>query len=361
MNVPLSSVCLSELEKSYVRDAVETGWISGTGKYLQRFEAGLAERIGRRHVIAVANGTVALELALLGLNIGPGDEVIVPALTFAAPAAAVHAVGAAPVFADITFESWTIDVAEAARLMTPRTKAVIAVDLLGHPCDFERVSKLGVPVIEDAAQAHGALYKDMPVGSFGEVSTFSFHANKTISTGEGGCVATDNSALVERMRLIANHGMTRERPYWHPVVGHNFRMTNLTAAIGTAQVERWNELVSARKRVAELYDHLLAGVACQRRPLAPWATEACWLYTVAVDDRSPVVTALRASGIDARGLWTALPELPVYAGSRRGTYEVARRVSETALWLPTWAGMPKEAVRQVVDALRAALDGGASR
>lgn len=351
MRIPLSSVELSELEKGYAKDAIDTCWISGTGAYLTRFETSLAQRIGRGHVVAVANGTVALELALLARGVGPGNEVIVPALTFVAPAAAVRAVGALPVFADITEESWTIDPEIVRRLITPKTKAVIAVDVFGHPCDFDALRQLNIPVIEDAAEAHGASYRGRPAGSFGEMSTFSFHANKTITTGEGGCVATDDDSLAAAMRLIANHGMTKERPYWHPVVGHNFRMTNVAAAIGLGQVERWDELVAARNRVARLYDELLGNSIVRRRPVAPWAAEACWLYVATATNREAAINFIRDRGIDARAIWTALPDLPVYRESLRGDYEVARRIAATAFWLPTWAHMPEDDISCVADAL----------
>ena len=351
MKIPLSSVSLSQAEIGYAKDAIETGWISGTGEYLTRFESALAQKIERKHVIAVANGTLALELALLAQGIGPGDEVVVPALTFAAPAAAVRSVGGTPIFADITMESWTIDPEYVRRVISAKTKALVAVDVLGHPCEFEALQRLGIPIIEDAAEAHGAAYCGKPVGSFGVMSTFSFHANKTITTGEGGCVATDDDSLAATMRLISNHGMTQARPYWHPVVGRNFRMTNVTAAIGLGQVERWDEMIVARNRVAELYDISLDDSVVQRRPIAPWATEACWLYTVSATDREAVIPFLRARGIDARAIWTALPDLPLYADSLRGDYSVARRVAAAAFWLPTWAHMPANAISSVTDAL----------
>lgn len=360
MRIPLSSVCLSQREINYAQEAIETGWISGAGSYVTRFEAALAQRIGRKHVIAVANGTLALELALLAQGIGPDDEVIVPALTFAAPAAAVRTVGAKPIFADITEESWTINPDEVRRLITDRTKAVIAVDLLGHPCDFDALSHLAIPIIEDAAQAHGALFRGRQVGGFGLISTFSFHANKAITTGEGGCVATDDDSLAASMRLIANHGMTTSRPYWHPVVGHNFRMTNVTAAIGLGQVERWDEMIGARNRVAELYDNLLGDVVT-RRPVASWATEACWLYTMLTSDREPFVSHLRDQGIDARAIWTALPDLPIYSESLRGDYNVARRIANTAVWLPTWSHMPEETITLVAKALLSYFNSSTSR
>jgi perosamine synthetase len=358
ITVPLSQVSLSALERGYAHDAVDSGWISGTGSYVRDFEAAVGARVERRHVVAVANGTVAVELALHALGIGAGDEVIVPAFTFVAPAAAVRAVGATPVFADITAESWTLDPAQAAELVTPRTRAIVGVDLLGHPCDAEALSALGVPLIEDAAQAHGAGFRGRPAGSLGLVSTFSFHANKTISTGEGGCVATDDPAIAERARLIANHGMTAARPYWHTVVGHNFRMTNVTAAIGVGQAARWDELVAARRRAAAAYDRLLDGAGVLRRPVAAWATEACWIYSVAHPERARLVAALRAEGIDARPLWPALPELPPYRDSPAGSYPVACEVAETAFWLPTWAGMEEETLARVAGTLRAALHAG---
>lgn len=354
MQIPLSSVNLSDREMRYVRDALETGWISGTGDYVRWFEEAVAAKVGRKYAVAVSNGTVAIEAALRALGIGPGDEVIVPALTFVAPAAMVCAVGAQPVFADVTADDWTIDPAEVAELITPCTKAIIAVDVLGHPCDYDALEQFGLPIVEDAAEAHGARYKGRPAGSLGLVSAFSFHANKAITTGEGGCVVTDDAELANRIRLLTNHGMTPERPYWHDLVGFNFRMTNLTAAIGVGQVERWDALVAARQRSAAAYDVLLAGCGLQRRPVAPWATEACWLYTVASPYRDLLLRNLRDAGVDARAVWPALCDLPIYADACRGDYPVARQVAATAFWLPTWADMPPKALRQVVDALRQA-------
>ena len=352
MKIPLSSINLSELEKHYAKEAIDSGWISGTGEYLTRFEDAIAQRIKRKHVIAVSNGTLALELALLAMEIGIGDEVIVPALTFAAPAATVRSVGAKPIFADITKESWTIDPEHVRQLITERTKAIIAVDLLGHPCDYDALVEFGIPIIEDAAEAHGAKYRENPAGSFGIVSTFSFHANKMITTGEGGCVATDSDSLAASMRLICNHGMTKERPYWHPVIGHNFRMTNITAAIGLGQVERWEEIMLARNQIARLYDELLTSLPLQRRPVAPWATEACWLYTTSTGNREPLLSFLREKEIDARAIWTALPDLPIYSDSLRGNYTVSKHIANTAFWLPTWTHMPQQTIEFVTLVLR---------
>jgi perosamine synthetase len=353
--VPLSRPDLGGLERSYVNAALDDGWISGTGKIVSRFERRLSKRLGRAHTVAVASGTAALELALRGLEISPGDEVIVPALTFAAPATSVLAVGASVVLADVSPDTWTISASAARAKLTRRTCAIIAVDVLGHPADYDELRDLGVPIIQDAAQAHGAHYKGSPVGSQGDVSIFSFHANKAITTGEGGSISTDSAALAERLRLIANHGMSPQLPYVHEVVGRNFRMTSLAAALGLAQLDRWEELIAARNRVSRRYAELLAGSGCGSRPVASWATFACWLHTVTVAQRAPVIEHLRSHGIDARAIWPPLHEQPVLK-HLADDFPVASDVAERALWLPTYAAIADADIEFVaghlVDALQ---------
>lgn len=371
MNIPLSQPSLTHKERSMVAEAMLQGWISGTGPYIKDFERALTTKLGRSAgAVAVTNGTVALELVLTALGIGAGDEVIIPALTFVAPAAAVHRVGAKPVFVDIDESSWTIDPLVTADALTDKTKAVIGVDLLGHPADFAWLEtalmlssygqhKQPIEIIEDAAQAHGARYcriPDEPCGALAYISTMSFHANKAITTGEGGAVLTKSPEIADTVRLLANHGMTSQRPYWHEVVGTNNRMTNLSAAIGVAQVSRWDELTVARQAVAAAYDERLQGLfdsgVLQRRPVAEWAKESCWLYTVASPHRAAFIEALRAANIDARAIWYALPDLPPYRETGRGNhFPVARKVSYEAFWLPTWAGMPIETIDYICEVL----------
>ena len=351
MKIPLSNINLGNSEKTYAFDAIESGWISSSGEYVSKFEQKLAFECGRKYAIAVSNGTVALELVLRAMNIGYGDEVIIPALTFVAPAAVVRSVGAKPIFADISESNWTINPEEIQRVITSKTKAIIAVDVLGHPCDYDKLLELGLPVIEDAAEAHGALYKGKQVGSFGIASTFSFHANKIITTGEGGCVVTDDESLANQMRIIAGHGMTKERLYWHSVVGSNFRMTNVTAAIGLGQVERWKELVDMRIIVKEIYDNYINETPVLARPTEKWAKSVCWLYTVYSENRAEIINFMRANQIDTRAIWTALCNLPIYQSSVRGEYPMAKYVSENAFWLPTWTGMPKETILFVTEQL----------
>ena len=357
VRIPLSNANLGALESAYVGQVLATGQLSGTGDFVRRFEDGIAKRIGRKHVIAVCSGTAALELALEVLGIRAGDEIIVPALTFVAPAAAVVTSGAQPVFADVSPDTWTIDPEDVMRVITPRTRAIIAVDFLGHPCDYERLEPFGLPIIEDAAEAHGSAYKGRPVGSFGTMAIFSFHGSKTISTGEGGCITTDDDAVADRIRLLVSHGMSATLRYRHAVVGHNLRMTNLSAAVGLAQVERWQELVEGRRTVAKRYDRLFSGVDLQRRPVARWAEEACWLYTTTTSRRSQVLDKLQGQGIDARAIPLGLCDLPLYGEAVRGNYRYTRRIAAEALWLPTWAGMPAETTERVAEAVVKSLSG----
>lgn len=356
MNIPLATITLTQREHAYVSEALAANWISGTGYFVPRFERALSERLERTHVIATANGTLALELALRALGIGVGDEVIVPAFTFVAPAAVVRAVGATPVLVDVCASDWTLDAIAVEQAITLRTRAVIAVDVIGHSCDYDALVALcqrrGLYLIEDAAEAHGASYAGKPCGSFGHVSTFSFHANKAITTGEGGCVTTDDDVLAARMHRIANHGMTPGRWYYHDVIGSNYRMTNLTAAIGLAQVERWDELIGARTQIGLWYDkHCPAGVL----PCPTQCNPACpsvWLYTVVTNRRDHVLTVLQQAGIDARPTFEALPDLPPYR--HYSGFPNARFAARCGLMLPTWAGMTEALVIDICAVLQQA-------
>jgi perosamine synthetase len=360
MKYPLSKLYLTREAKDHAIEAIEAEWTSGTGAAVSRFEKMVADHADRKYAVACSNGTAALRVALTALGIGAGDEVIVPALTFVAPAAMVKMVGATPVFADVHPSHWTLDPAEVEAQITPRTKAIIAVDVLGHPCDYSRLVGLcgsrGIHLIEDAAEAHGAFYKDHPTGAFGVISTFSFHSNKGIPIGESGAILTDDFALYEKMRVFINHGMTPENPYWHPAVGDNCRLSNVLAAIGVGQYENWDALIEARQEIAEWYDTQMEWMPdFQCRPVAKWATEATWLYTLTHPERDRIVEMLRASDIDARAIWTALPNLPPYQAGVRGDYPVAQKIAAEAFWLPTYAGLRKKDVKHIAGVLGEAL------
>lgn len=354
MKIPLSQPSITQLEIDSVTLAITEKWISGTGPDVREFEQLLTERIGR-HALACSNGTVALEATLRMLGVGYRDQVIVPALSFAAPAAAVINVGAIPVFVDIDPVSWTIDPEQTIRARSAKVKAAIAVDLLGHPADYENLKPLelfNIFLIEDAAEAHGAKYQGRYTGLFGVAATFSFHANKGITAGEGGAILTHHEKLYDKLKLYLNHGMTPEKPYYHEMAGTNGRLGNLQAALACAQMERWDELISKRNEVAYWYDQLLPE-EIGRRPVAPWAQPSTWLYTVTHSERDQLVTFLREHEIDSRAIWPMLPNLPLYATGER--YPVANRVSKEAFWLPTSAEMTYEDVELVVKTIKEGL------
>ena len=349
--IPLSTVCLSDLERKYVLEALDNAMLSSSGPHVRRFEDLVSRRVGVEHAISTASGTSALELVLRAMQIGPGDEVVVPALTFASPALAVVLVGAVPVFADVTAETWTLDPRRVPDVLTPRTRALIAVDVLGHFCDYDELATFGVPIIEDAAEAHGATYKGRQAGSCGVASIFSFHANKAITSGEGGCILTNDNCLAARARKLNSFGMDVDRRYWHTEIGCNHRMANLVAAVALGQLERWDSLIAARRHVAACYDRALQSLPLERRPVAEWAGEAVWLYTVATDRRADVLAACSRKGVDARALWPSLPENPAFAKFVRRRCPCAESIASRALWLPTWSGMPQETIEAVAKAV----------
>lgn len=269
-SIPVANPSLDGNERAYVLDCLESGWISSQGGYLRKFEAALAEFLGVEHALAVSNGTVALHLALVTLGIGPGDEVIVPDLTFAASASAVVHAGATPVLVDVERTSWTLDLDKAASAIGPRTRAIMPVHLYGQPADMDGVKALadrhGLLVIEDAAEALGSTWKGRRVGSIGDASTFSFFANKIVTTGEGGMVVFADSAKAERARRLRDHGMNPAKRYWHDEIGFNYRMTNMQAAIGVAQMERIESFIQGKLALAERYREGcpgLRGSCCQ--------------------------------------------------------------------------------------------------
>lgn len=319
LKVPIAAPNLAGNEFKYLTDAFLSSWISSAGPYITQFENDFANYVGTIKGAACANGTVALHLALMALGVGPGDEVIVPDLTFAATINAVLYVGATPVLVDIDKDSWCIDPAQIAKHITNRTKAVIVVHLFGQACDMSAIDDLrkkhGFYIVEDCAQAHGAEYKGQRVGSFGDISCFSFFGNKIITTGEGGMCLTNNADWDASMRVLRDHGMNKTRRYWHDVVGYNYRMTNLQAAIGVAQLERISENLAHRSAIEQQYCASLAnikGLECQQ--FLPDRTKVVWLLAVLVpvDKRDDILAAIKEAGIDARPFFYPLSTMPIY-------------------------------------------------
>lgn len=360
IRLPVAEPFLSDKELKYVSECVLTGWISSAGKFVTRFEEMLANFCGVRHSIATSSGTAALHLALLALDVGPGDEVIVPTLTFIATANAVTYTGARPIFVDSEPETWNIDPNKIEEAITSRTQAIIPVHLYGHPANMDRIIEIathhGLVVIEDAAEAHGARYKDRHVGSIGDIGIFSFYGNKTITTGEGGMVVTNKADLAEKIRILRNHGMSRKQRYWHPVIGYNYRLTNLQAAVGVAQMEKVDVILRAKRRIAQAYNEGLKNVqGLSLPPEAPWASNVCWLYSVLIDHqvfgatRDEIMAALQAQDIETRPLFPSLHTQPVYNTGQ--SLPVAEHLSAIGMSLPSATNLRRDDINRVIDTI----------
>jgi perosamine synthetase len=350
-------------ERIYVLDCIDSNWISSLGKYIGAFEDSFASFCGVNHAIAVNNGTTALHLALVALGLGPGDEVIVPTVTYIATANAVRYCGATPVFADASPGTLNISPEAIGALITPRTKGIIPVHLYGHPADMVAINEIArrhdLWVLEDAAEAHGAEVQGSRVGGLSKCATFSFFGNKIITTGEGGMVTTNDGELADRLRLYRGQGVDPTRRYWFPVVGYNYRMTNIQAALGLAQMERIDQAVEKRDQVASWYTELLSdlGDELMLPQEADWARSVCWMYTVYLREggqerRDSVMAALDAAGIETRPVFYPMHTLPPYLESR--SYPVADLWAARGLNLPTHQELSREDVKRVATGLRKA-------
>ena len=358
--IHIASPDLSGNEKLYVNECLDSTWISSAGHFIGEFERGFADACGSKHAVATNNGTTALHLILAALNIGPGDEVIVPVLTYIATANAVRYCGAEPVFVDVEPDTMNMDPRLFEAAITPRTRAVIPVDLYGHPADMVAITRIadrhGLAVVEDSAEAHGAEIRGERVGSFGLATAFSFFGNKIITTGEGGAVTTDDDAFAARLRLLRGQGMDLARRYWFTDVGFNYRMTNIAAAIGLAQLERFEESLTRRDLIAKQYDDLLGNVPRLALPgKRPEVRRVNWLYTVtieggSVEQRDRLIRDLAADGIETRPVFHPLHHLPPYL-QPDVSYPVAERLGATGISLPTHLGLTEGDIKKVCDAL----------
>ena len=310
-HLPVARPALAGNEERYVIDAIRSSWISSTGPYVERFEEEWASYCESRAAVSVVNGTAALHLVVEALGAGPGDEVIVPSLTYIATANAVRYAGAEPVFVDIDPATWCLDPSAVEAAVTERTRGIIAVHLYGHPADMDAIGRVatkhGLWVVEDAAEAHGARYRGRRAGSLGTVGVFSFYGNKILTSGEGGAVTVDDPELERHIRLLRGQGMDPDRRYWFPVVGYNYRLTNVASAILCAQLERIGWILGERSRLFTGYRERLSripGVGFQ--PVAAWADPTPWLFCVTVDpsvyglDRDRLATVLDDAGIETR-------------------------------------------------------------
>lgn len=357
--VPLVQPVLDGNELEYVTDCIRTGWISSQGKYVRQFEETFGRYVGCPQALAVSNGTVALHLALVTLGIGPGDEVIVPDLTFVATVNAVLYVGATPVLVDVDPDTMAMNMDIVERIISKKTRAIIPVHLYGHPADMSQVMALarrhGLVVVEDCAEALGSLYQGAHVGILGDASIFSFYGNKTITTGEGGMVVFKDAAMLERAHILRDHGMSRERRFWHDQVGYNYRMTNIQAAIGVAQMERAAEFMAHKRWIAQQYRQRLSAVVDLRLPGEFGdVVNSYWLYTVVLPRelaprRDKILDQLLKNGVEVRPVFCPMHRMPPYAPFVMAgqTYPVSEFVADAGISLPTGATMNEADINKV--------------
>ena len=361
--IPVAQPVLGEAEELALRKCVKEGWISYRGPQVGEFEKSFAEYIGVSHSIATSSGTSALHLALLALGVKPGDKVIVPALTFVATANAVRYCGAEPVFVDSNVDCWCLDPKEAYKKVQDEKGIVgiIAVHLYGHPADMDAINFIardaGIWVVEDCAESLGALYLGRPTGSFSEVSCFSFFANKVITTGEGGMCLTNDESLAKKIRMLGDHGTSPGNHYWHEVVGYNYRMTNLQAAVGLAQLNKIEYLLMLRDKVEGFYNTNLRGViGIQLPPSIGWARTVNWQYTMLLTNgitRNTLAMYLKERGIETRPAFYTIPSMPPY--SSHELFPNAEYISKRGLSLPSSPLLTTPELGYICDCIKEAL------
>jgi perosamine synthetase len=358
--IPVYQPDLSGNEKTYVLDCVESSWISSIGSYIERFEQSLCEVAGAANSIAVSNGTVALHLAYHCLGIGPGDEVIVPTFTYIASVNTIAQTGATPVFVDCRESDWLIDPEDILRKITPRTKAIVPVHLYGAICDMPRVNEIarahGIKVIEDCAEALGSTLYGKHVGTFGDVGTFSFFGNKTVTTGEGGMVITNDDVLAAHLRKVKGQSQSLIKRYWHDEIGFNYRMTNICAAIGLAQMERLDAILARKREIATFYTKALADTGIKlQRPL-DGVVSSNWLFSLLLPeglDRYALMDAMKAKGVDTRPVFYCAHHMPMY--QERTHFLVSENIAARGISLPSYPALTDHQLQQVVDALKSSL------
>lgn len=363
IRVPVAEPYLKGNEFKYAMDALLSTWISSNGKYIKEFEDEFSAYCGCKYGVATSNGTTALHLALLALGIGHGDEVIVPDLTFAATINTVLHAGATPVIVDVEKDSWCIDPRAIERAITPKTKAVVPVHLYGQPCVMDKIMRIAhnhnLYIIEDCAEAHGAEFDGQKVGSFGDIGCFSFFGNKVITTGEGGMCITNDEKLMGKMRVFKDHGMSKTKKYWHDVVGYNYRMTNIQAAIGVAQLEKIDMLLEKRNNVEIMYNEILGDVSnieLQKRDFVK-RKKITWLVSALVESgkRDKVLEVLKENGIDVRPFFYPLSHMDIYKKYAKDKLKNSAVISSSGLNLPTTIDLDRKVIDKVKDVLKCIL------
>lgn len=359
---PISQPSITEREIAYVSDAVRSGWVSSIGKYIEQFETGFARFCNAEYGIATSNGTTALHLALAALGIKANDEVIIPNFSFVATANAVSYTGASVVPVDIDQDTYCIAPQAVLNAITPRTRAILPVHVYGHPADMDALMDVAkrhsLLVVEDAAEAHGAECRGRRVGALGDCGIFSFYGNKIITSGEGGMLTTNSRDLYLKARYLRDHAMSPERRYWHTEVGYNYRMTNLQAALGLAQLERIEEFVAKRRLVMSWYrEGLGEHPGIRLNTDAAWARSVYWMVCLSVEgmtdsSREGFMAALRSAGVDSRPFFYPIADMPMYSKAHT---PVTDRISQAGVNLPSYFDLTENDVRQICTVVRRVL------
>jgi len=361
--MPVCEPRLDGKEEEYLLRAVRTNWISSAGRFVADFENLFAEKVGAKHGVACANGTVALHLALATLGVGAGDEVIVPTFTMIASANAVTYTGAKPVLIDSEPGTYNMDVSQLESKITRRTRVVVPVHTYGHPVDMDPVlniaEKYNLFVLSDAAESHGAEHRGRPIGGIGDAASYSFYANKIITCGEGGMITTNNEEMATLARSLRDHAFSDERHFWHKHLGFNYRMTNMQAAVGLAQTERFEFLVECRRRNAAMYNKLLSSVpGLTLPPEKPWAKSVFWMYGILVQpefgmSRDELRSRLARHGIETRTFFIPIHLQPIYYGEHgRQSFPVAEMLCERGMYLPSASTLTPEDIERVAQAIK---------
>lgn len=355
--IPIAFPDLSGNELNYLTDCIKTSWISSAGPYIKRFEEEFASYCDISHGIATSNGTVALHLALTALGISKDDEVIVPSLTFVASANSIRYCGAKPVFVDSDPHTWNMDVSKIENLITPKTRAIMPVHLYGNPCNMKEIRKIadehGLFIVEDAAEAHGATYRGEKVGSLSDIGCFSFFGNKIISTGEGGMCITNDEFLAEKMRKLKDHGMSKQKKYWHDLMGFNYRMTNLQAAVGLAQLERIDYFLACKRMIFSTYRKHLAGLkGIHFQKELPDAKSVYWMVSLLFDNefgfnKQDVANHLEENGVETRPVFYPIHHMPPYKEYLK--MPICEWISKNSLTLPSFVGLDEEKVKYICE------------
>jgi len=368
--IPVNEPLLRKKELEYVTDCISTGWISSSGSYIKLFEEKWAEYCGkRRYGITVSSGTAALQIAIGCLDLKPGNEVIIPTFTIISCALAVIYNGGKPILVDSDPETWCMDVNQLEAKITSRTRAIMPVHIYGHPVDMDPIRKLAdkynLVIVEDAAEAHCAKYKGQICGSLGDISIFSFYANKIITTGEGGMVITDDFIYAERARQLRNLCFIPERRFLHKKLGHNFRMTNIQAAIGLAQLERIDEIINKKRWIGQQYSSKLRDIPGLQLPVEKtWAENVYWMYGIVLDEKFRInanefAALLRERRIDSRPFFWGMHEQPIFheMGLFLGeTYPIAERIARQGLYLPSGLTLTQEQINTVCKVVKSLLE-----